>query len=118
MLFRSLTGVVKGAKLAELYQNAALFVLPSSHEGLPITLLEAMSFQRKVLASDIPANKAVCLPSSNYFRLNDQQDFIDRMTDLLDNGEDSQSYDLTKYNWDHIAQQVASVYEECAKRFP
>ena len=113
-----LTGVVKGAKLAELYQNAALFVLPSSHEGLPITLLEAMSFQRKVLASDIPANKAVCLPSNNYFRLNDQQDFIDRMTDLLDNGKDSQSYDLTKYNWDHIAQQVASVYEECAKRFP
>lgn len=108
-----LTGVVKGAKLAELYQNAALFVLPSSHEGLPITLLEAMSFQRKVLASDIPANKAVCLPSNNYFRLNDQQDFINRMTDLLDNGKDSQSYDLTKYNWDHIAQQVASVYEEC-----
>ena len=108
-----LTGVVKGAKLAELYQNAALFVLPSSHEGLPITLLEAMSFQRKVLASDIPANKAVCLPSNNYFRLNDQQDFIDRMSNLLDNGKDSQSYDLTKYNWDHIAQQVASVYEEC-----
>lgn len=113
-----LTGVVKGQRLAELYQHAALFVLPSSHEGLPITLLEAMSFQRKVLASDIPANKAVHLPEANYFQLNNLQDFIDRMAALLDNGQESQAYDLTKYNWDHIAQQVVSVYEECAKRFP
>lgn len=111
-----LTGVVKGEKLAELYQHAALFVLPSSHEGLPITLLEAMSFQRKVLASDIPANKAVQLPPANYFQLNDLNDLTSHLRTLLDNGQTSQSYDLTKYNWDHIAQQVASVYEECAKR--
>ena len=105
-----LPGIVKGAKLAELYANAALFVLPSSHEGLPITLLEAMSFSRKVLASDIPANLAVGLPKENYFRLNDLDDMINRIRLLLDSEGGSQSYDISKYNWDNIAQQTEAIY--------
>lgn len=105
-----LPGIVKGAKLAELYANAALFVLPSSHEGLPITLLEAMSFHRKVLASDIPANLAVGLPQENYFRLNDLDDMINHIRMLLDNGTESRSYDLSKYNWDNIASETEAVY--------
>ena len=35
-----LTGFVKGEKLNQLFTNAGLFVLPSTHEGLPISLLE------------------------------------------------------------------------------
>jgi glycosyltransferase involved in cell wall biosynthesis len=68
-----LTGMIKGEKLAELYTHANLFVLPSSHEGLPITLLEAMSYELKVLASNIPANLAVALPSDCYFDLNQEK---------------------------------------------
>ncbi len=105
-----LPGVVKGAKLAELYANAALFVLPSSHEGLPITLLEAMSFGRKVLASDIPANLAVGLPKANYFHLNDLGDMILHIRTLLDDGRENQTYDLVGYDWGTIAQQTAAVY--------
>lgn len=105
-----LPGIVKGAKLAELYANAALFVLPSSHEGLPITLLEAMSFHRKVLASDIPANLAVGLPKENYFRLNDLDDLIAHIRMLLSSDAESQSYDLSKYNWDNIASKTEAIY--------
>lgn len=105
-----LTGVVKGEKLKALYAHAALFVLPSSHEGLPITLLEAMSFNRKVLASDIPANLAVNLPKENYFKLNDMQDFVEQLRNLLHNGQEQQTYDLSAYNWDHIAEQTKNVY--------
>jgi len=107
-----LTGIVKGEKLNQLYNNAALFVLPSSHEGLPITLLEAMSYHRKVLATDIPANLAVGLPDKCYFKLGDQAGFIQKLKQRLAEEEQTADYDLSPYNWDHIAREVLNVYEK------
>ncbi len=56
-----LTGLVSDQPLRELYSHAALFVLPSYYEGLPIALLEAMSYGLPCIASDIPANKGIRL---------------------------------------------------------
>ncbi|MDH6358223.1 glycosyltransferase family 4 protein [Parabacteroides sp. PF5-9] len=108
-----LTGTVKGDKLHQLFSHAALFVLPSSHEGLPITLLEAMSFQRKVLASDIPANLVVALPEQCYFKLNDLSDLTEKLKEQLALPEQTRTYDLSKYNWNHIAEEVSAVYQQC-----
>ena len=105
-----LTGIVKGEKLKELYSYAALFVLPSSHEGLPITLLEAMSYDRKVVVSDIPANLAVNLPTECYFHCNDLKDMQEKIERQLNLPTKDYHYDLTPYNWDHIADQTISVY--------
>ncbi len=106
-----LTGMIKGLPLQELYAHAGLFVLPSSHEGLPFTLLEAMSYQIPVLVSDIPANIAVKLPADCYFHYS--EDCVPLLAKAIENrlrNKVFHTYDLTPYNWEHIAKQTYEVY--------
>lgn len=51
---KGLTGFVQGQELEELYSNAYVYVLPSDLEGMPLSLLEAMSYGNCCLVSDIP----------------------------------------------------------------
>ncbi len=67
-----MTGFQSGVALQELYAHAGLFVLPSSHEGMPIAMLEALSYGLPVVASDIPANLEVGLDADHYFPLGDR----------------------------------------------
>jgi glycosyltransferase involved in cell wall biosynthesis len=53
------TGYVFGEELQSLYRKAAAFVLPSSLEGMPLTLLEAISSGTPVVVSDIPPHVEV-----------------------------------------------------------
>lgn len=106
-----LTGFIRGEQLNQLMANAALFVLPSFHEGLPISLLEAMSYELPVLVSDIPANKEVGLASADYFPCGDWA----LLADLLQAkaaSPGSVQYDLSMYDWEYIAGQVYDVYKE------
>lgn len=92
-----LTGYITGEPLNQVYSHARLFVLPSYHEGLAISLLEAMSYGIPVLASDIPANKEVGLPDERYFRCGDVADLKRRMQALLDKGlSDEESEEIRK----------------------
>ncbi len=105
-----LTGFVKGAKLQELLSNAALFILPSSHEGLPIALLEAMSYDLPALVSDIPANLEVGLPSDSYFEVGNVGQLREKIKHFIESPKASMQYDMSKYDWQTIADQVAEVY--------
>lgn len=105
-----LTGFVKGRKLHSLLTNARCFVLPSSHEGLPIALLEAMSYGLPVIVSDIPANLEVGLSEECYFHVGDVDALASRLSVLCEAPLARIDYDMAKYDWNHIAKEVSDVY--------
>lgn len=111
-----LTGFIKGEKLNQVMSGASLFVLPSYHEGLPIALLEAMSYNIDVLVSDIPANTLDCLNQSDYFRKADVQSLATMLTKKIDGLITDREYDLTPFDWDVIARQTEGVYEDLLKK--
>ncbi len=110
------TGFQSGAKLAELFGHAGVFVLPSSHEGLPIALLEALSYGLPVIASDIPANLEVGLPPEHYFPLGDTAALSDRLVQFSSAAPDAEVREARRqwvagrYDWRSIAAQTVAVY--------
>lgn len=107
-----LTGFVKGQKLHSLLSGARCFVLPSSHEGLPIALLEAMSYQLPVIVSDIPANLEVGLDKEMYFPCGNIGELSRMLQQNIDKAFCRVTYDMSKYNWDIIASQVEEIYRK------
>ena len=105
-----LTGFIRGAKLNELFSQARLFVLPSFHEGLPIVLLEALSYRLPVLVSDIPANRLACLAPTDFFVTGEEHSLEGLLSRKLAEPDTRISYNLSPYNWDYIATQVDAVY--------
>jgi len=112
-----LTGFLKGVALEQMYSHAGAFVLPSSHEGLPIVLLEALSYGLPVLASDIPAHLEIGLDKSSYFPVGDLVALRQALTMLVQTAQDATAraarihWVATTYNWDRIAVQTLAVYE-------
>lgn len=108
-----MAGFVVGESLSDLYFGASLFVLASTHEGLPIALLEAMSHGIKVLVSDIPANLEIGLPEECYFKVGDIEDLRAKAEKLITSppNPDFVKLVMDRYDWDLVARQVAGVYE-------
>jgi glycosyltransferase involved in cell wall biosynthesis len=116
-----MTGFQRGLALQELYTHAGIFVLPSSHEGLPIALLEALSYGLKTLASDIPANLEVGLPHEQYFPLGNIEALSDRIRQFsrislsMEAREDIRKWVTQRYNWRDIAVQTLGLYDRVLK---
>lgn len=114
------TGYQSGEALRQLYAHAGIFVLPSSHEGLPIVLLEALSYGLRVIASDIPANIEVGLDHGCYFSLGDVNELAAKLVEKartpwsMKEREQVRHWVAEKYNWDQVAKQTAVVYRAVA----
>ena len=117
-----LTGFLTGAPLREIYSHAGGFVLPSAHEGLPIAILEALSYGLPVVASAIPANLEVGLPATSYFPLGDVGALSERLQALVfarnDESERAarRAFVTDTYDWDRIAGQTLAVYQAVMAR--
>jgi glycosyltransferase involved in cell wall biosynthesis len=113
-----MTGFQTGLALRELYANAGLFVLPSSHEGLPIAILEALSYGLPVIASDIDANLEIGLPPECYFPLGDAAALAERLVSFSRSSEPTgaralrRQWATEKYSWQSSARLTFDVYEK------
>lgn len=105
-----LTGFIKGRKLHSLLTHASCYVQPSSHEGLSISLLEAMSYRLPVVVSDIPANLEVGLADDCYFHMGNVEQLTAHIGGIVNGDLRRMDYDMKKYDWDNIACQVCRVY--------
>ncbi len=113
------TGYVHGQELADLYEGAAVMVLPSTLEGLSITLLEAMAHGRCCLVSDIPPNVEAGGGCVTTFRSGDAQDLARELAALLADGarrerlgDQARQHVRGAYDWDRVAAETAAVYRE------
>jgi len=114
---------VYGDVLEELWSNAYVVVQPSTLEGLSISLLEALSYGRCVLVSDIPENLEVVGDCSPSFRSKDVSDLTEKLEALLrdptlvsEYEKRSRDHVAKKYSWDTIAESTEKLYLEMLGR--
>lgn len=113
------TGFVQGKMLEELYSNAYVYTLPSDLEGMPLSLLEAMSYGNCCLVSDIAEctevveDRAVVFEKSNVEQLTKVLQKLCDEPELVKQYKDGASeFICGKYNWDYIVEKTLGLYQE------
>lgn len=112
-----MTGFVQGQELEELYSNCYLYCLPSDIEGMPISLLEAMSYGSRCLISNIEENTQVAEEFAQTFKKGNVKDLKKQLNNLLNEKnklkkEIISEYILKKYNWDYVTSKIVRLYGE------
>ena len=112
-----LTGFTQGEELAELYSNAYVYVLPSDLEGMPMSLLEAMSYGNCCLTSDIPECAEVVGDHAVTVHKGDVDDLTVKLGGLLSDSAQVMSlktsaadYITDKYSWDDVVDRTLALY--------
>jgi len=111
-----LLGTQTGDALSELYTHAGVFVLPSSHEGQPIAVLEAMSYGCPAILSDIPPHREIGVMSARFAGVGDiatlaqelQQAFAAATEAPIDASERERF--MKQHDWREIARHTLDVY--------
>ena len=111
------TGFVQGKELDELYSNAYVYTLPSDLEGMPLSLLEAMSYGNCCLVSDIDECASVVEDKAFVFKKSDVADLQSKLQKACDDKEQVQKYKdeaadyiCQKYNWDDVTERTVKLY--------
>jgi glycosyltransferase involved in cell wall biosynthesis len=114
-------GYQYGEVLEELYSNARAFVTTSELEGLPLTLLEALSYGLPCIASDIAPHKEILgrldwfmFPTGNLETLSKRMDEVEEMSeDKLNEVAEKEAAEVSdRFNWDIFAERLEKLYKE------
>ena len=111
------TGFVQGQMLDELYSNAYIYTLPSDLEGMPLSLLEAMSYGNCCLVSNILECTEVVEDKALIFKKSDVSDLKERLQDACDHPEkvmqmkkQAADFICEKYNWNEVVKETMKLY--------
>lgn len=111
------TGFQQGKILEELYSNAYVYCLPSDVEGMPLSLLEAMSYGNCCLVSDIEECASVVEDKAVLFKNGNVLDLKIKLKELLEDEnlvgvykENAATYICEKYNWDIVVEKTLDLY--------
>ncbi len=113
------TGFQQGRILAELYSNAYIYTLPSDLEGMPLSLLEAMSYGNCCLVSNIDECREVVEDKAVLFTKGNVDELRKALQVLLDDPEKVRGYKSSaaeyitkKYNWDDVVGRTLEIYSK------
>ena len=107
------TNLATGLEWEELFSNCCLYVLPSAVEGMPISLLEAIGFGCRCLASDIDENKETGKDAVNYFKQGDVENLTLKLQQLLDFPTDNKEVNTSQWeDWDTITDTTIELYKK------
>lgn len=112
------TGFVQGRVLKELYSNAYVYTLPSDLEGMPLSLLEAMSYGNCCLTSDIDECTEVVEDKAVVFKKSSVEDLQKKLQYVCENKnaveilkKQASDFICQKYNWDDVVSKTMILYE-------
>ena len=111
------TGFVQGQLLDELYSNAYIYSLPSDLEGMPLSLLDAMSYGNCCLVSDIDECASVVEDKAIIFKKSNVADLQSKLQEACEDAQQVQKYKdeaagyiCGKYNWDDVVERTLELY--------
>ena len=104
-------------ELDELYSNAYVYTLPSDLEGMPLSLLEAMSYGNCCLVSDIEECASVVEDKALVFKKADVNDLREKLQTVCEKEdvvqkrkEEAADFICEKYNWDDVVRRTLKLY--------
>lgn len=111
------TGQLNKEDLSVLYSRCRIFIISSLYEGLPNSLLEAMSYNCNILASDIEAHISLGLEHDDFFKAGNANDLAYKIKKKYLNNEkrDFSKLIIKNYNWDNITEEVDKIYKAMFK---
>jgi glycosyltransferase involved in cell wall biosynthesis len=105
----------------KIYSIADVFVLPSPHENCSLSLLEAMSCARAVVAADVGGNPEIIEPSYNglLFSAKNSDDLANRIIQLLEDsnlrkilGRNARKTTIQRFSVQSMAAETTKVYKK------